>query len=177
MFDCVTTVKPVLSSHSKIDKTKILMTNGSWMKVESIAECSPCILQYFWPALSHNRSRITNFGLLFEWPLKTGFTVYETGRYYLGALILSTSLTQASSILGSITVWAIVTPTLAQNRLIASGGKPLRLRAVSVNRRGSSQSLENKEQSITLPDLTTWMKFLKAGILYCWGVASIWDNK
>ena len=32
------TVKPVLSDHSKIDKTKILMTNGSLMKVESIAE-------------------------------------------------------------------------------------------------------------------------------------------
>ena len=25
--------------HSKIDKTKILLTNGSFMKVESIAEC------------------------------------------------------------------------------------------------------------------------------------------
>ena len=34
------TVKPVLSDHSKIDKTKVLMTNGSLMKVESIAECS-----------------------------------------------------------------------------------------------------------------------------------------
>ena len=32
----------------KIDKIKILMTNGSLMKVESIAECSPwSILQYF----------------------------------------------------------------------------------------------------------------------------------
>ena len=32
----------------KIDKTKILMTNGSLIKVESIAECSPCnLLQYF----------------------------------------------------------------------------------------------------------------------------------
>ena len=34
------TVKPVLSSHSKIDKTKNLMTNGNLMEVESIAECS-----------------------------------------------------------------------------------------------------------------------------------------
>ena len=34
-------VKPVLRGHSKIDKTKILMTNGSLMKVKSIAECSP----------------------------------------------------------------------------------------------------------------------------------------
>ena len=35
------TVKPVLSSHSKIDKTKDLKTDGSLMKVESIAECCP----------------------------------------------------------------------------------------------------------------------------------------
>ena len=43
------TVKPALSGQSKIDKTKTLMTNGSLMKVQSIAEC---ILQYFWPVLS-----------------------------------------------------------------------------------------------------------------------------
>ena len=42
------TVKPVLSGHTKIDKTKVLKTNGSLMKFESIAECSPwIILQYF----------------------------------------------------------------------------------------------------------------------------------
>ena len=35
------TVKPVLSSHLKIDKTKVLMTNSSLMTAESIAECSP----------------------------------------------------------------------------------------------------------------------------------------
>ena len=41
------TVKPVLSDHLKIDKTKVLKTNGNLMKVESIAECSPwSILQY-----------------------------------------------------------------------------------------------------------------------------------
>ena len=33
-------IKPVLSSHSKIDKTNVLKTNGTLMKVESIAECS-----------------------------------------------------------------------------------------------------------------------------------------
>ena len=33
-------VKPVSSSHSKIDKAKILKVNGSLMKVKSIAECS-----------------------------------------------------------------------------------------------------------------------------------------
>ena len=34
----VYTVKPVQNSHLKIDKTKILMTTGSLMKVESIPE-------------------------------------------------------------------------------------------------------------------------------------------
>ena len=34
------TSKPVLSGHSRIDKTKALKTDGSLMKVESIAECS-----------------------------------------------------------------------------------------------------------------------------------------
>ena len=38
------TVKPVLSGHSKIDKTKILKTKGSLMKVESIAEHSAILL-------------------------------------------------------------------------------------------------------------------------------------
>lgn len=37
--------------------------------------------------------------------------------------------------------------TLAQKRLMASGGKPLLLRAVRVNRRGSSQSLERQYRS------------------------------
>ena len=52
------------------------MTNGSLTKVESITECSHLsILQYFGPPLSDNRLLKTNFGLLFEWLLKTGFTV------------------------------------------------------------------------------------------------------
>ena len=42
------TVKPVLSGHLKIDKTEVLMDNGSLMEVESIAKCSPwSILQSF----------------------------------------------------------------------------------------------------------------------------------
>ena len=42
IFNFKVTVKPVLSSHSKIDKTKVLKTDGtcSLMQVESIAECS-----------------------------------------------------------------------------------------------------------------------------------------
>ena len=39
----------------KIYKTKVLVTHGSLIKVESIAECSTwSILQNFWPALSDN---------------------------------------------------------------------------------------------------------------------------
>ena len=34
------TVKPVLSGHSKIDKTKVLKTDGSIVQDKSIAECS-----------------------------------------------------------------------------------------------------------------------------------------
>ena len=72
----VTTVKPFLSSHLKIDKIMVLIENGSRMKVKSIAECSKgSILQYFWPALSNNWYRKPIFGVLFEWPLKAGFTV------------------------------------------------------------------------------------------------------
>ena len=39
-FTNETIVKPVLSCHSKIDKTKISITNGSLMQVKSIVECS-----------------------------------------------------------------------------------------------------------------------------------------
>ena len=39
-FSCTNTVKHVLSGHLKIDKTKVLMTNGNLMKVKSNAEYS-----------------------------------------------------------------------------------------------------------------------------------------
>ena len=46
------------------------MTNGSLMKVESIAESSPwSILQYFWPALSDN------------WSWKPIFGIFESGHF------------------------------------------------------------------------------------------------
>ena len=38
LYKCLNTVKPVLDSHSKIDKTKVLKTNGRLMKVESISQ-------------------------------------------------------------------------------------------------------------------------------------------
>ena len=66
--------KTCLKQPLEKDKTKILMTSGSLMKVESIAECSHWT---FTPALCDNGSCVkTIFGLLFEWMLKTGFTAY-----------------------------------------------------------------------------------------------------
>ena len=68
----VTTVKPVLSDYSKIDKAKILLTNGSLMKGKRIAECSHSAI--ILTCIKQKSVLITNFGLLFEWPLMTGFT-------------------------------------------------------------------------------------------------------
>ena len=49
------TVKPVLSGHSKIDKPKVIKTNGSLMKVEIIEDCSLAIIglenSFFWSSL------------------------------------------------------------------------------------------------------------------------------
>ena len=39
IFSSYNTVKTVHSGHLKIDKTKVLMENGSLMEVESIVEC------------------------------------------------------------------------------------------------------------------------------------------
>ena len=78
------TVKPFLSGHSKIDKTKVLKTNGSLMKVESIAESSLCwsILQYFRPALSDNPSWKPIFGLLLSGCLRQ-VLLYIWGMYII----------------------------------------------------------------------------------------------
>ena len=68
--------KTFLQRQLKIDKTKILMEKGSLTKVESIAECShsaillTCIKR-------DNRYWKPIFRVLFEWPLKTGFTVCQ----------------------------------------------------------------------------------------------------
>ena len=46
---CIFISIAILSGHLKIDKTKVLMENGSLMEVQIITECSPWnILQYFW---------------------------------------------------------------------------------------------------------------------------------
>ena len=63
-----------------MDKTKILiLTNGSLMKVKSIAES---ILQYFWPALSDNRSWKPIFGL-FERDHFTQVLLFYKSNFHL----------------------------------------------------------------------------------------------
>ena len=61
-----------------MDKTKILMTNGSLMKVE-VLQNAPigAFCNTFDLHLAIIRLPKTNFGLLFEWPLKILFTVSE----------------------------------------------------------------------------------------------------
>ena len=61
--------KTCVKGHSKVDKRKILMINGSLMKVESFAECSLwSILQYFRPALSDYCSSKPMYGLFESGP-------------------------------------------------------------------------------------------------------------
>ena len=62
-FLFASTVKLVLSGHSKIEETKVLKPCGSLIQLKSIAECSKgSILQYFWPVLSNNKSWNPTFG-------------------------------------------------------------------------------------------------------------------
>ena len=66
-----------------MDKTKILITNGSLMQGKSIAECPPwSILQYFCPALSDN------------WSWKPIYGLFESGRFtqvFLYSTVLESS--------------------------------------------------------------------------------------
>ena len=108
------TVNRVLSGHSKIDKTKILMTNGSLMKVKRIAECSPwSILQYFWHTLSHNPTWKLIFALFWEWSFKTGFTAWN----WISAL--KTSYRAPDKLLDQLGIYATWLSSIAylQNQL------------------------------------------------------------
>ena len=72
------TVKPVLSSHSKVDQKLVFKTDYLLMQIKSIAECSKgSILQLILSTFIKLPYVIKIFVLsVFEWPLKTGFTVY-----------------------------------------------------------------------------------------------------
>ena len=68
-----------LSGHSKRTPKEFFYTDYRLMQVKSIAECSKwSIRQYFQPSLSYHLSIGSFFWSIFEWPLKTGFTVLST---------------------------------------------------------------------------------------------------
>ena len=78
------TVKPVQNVPSKIDKTKILITIGSLMKVKSIAEFSPwSILQVLLTCIKRYLVLKTRFWSFWEWPFYTGFTIHEKMNIHL----------------------------------------------------------------------------------------------
>ena len=56
----------------------VFKTDYRLMQVKGIAECSKgSILQYFRPSLSYHLSLRFLFSLFFEWPLKTGFSLWS----------------------------------------------------------------------------------------------------
>ena len=68
------------------------MTNGSLMKVKSIAECSKkSILQILLTCIEQYSVLKINFWSSFEWPFKTGFTVLEIFLCLMIAFILMNS--------------------------------------------------------------------------------------
>ena len=73
------TVKPALRGHTKrTPKLVFFKTDYLLMQVKSIAECyKGSILQYFLPSLTYNVPFVIKIFVLsiFEWLLKTGFTV------------------------------------------------------------------------------------------------------
>ena len=70
--DDISTVKPVISSHSTRTQKLVFNTDYRLMHVKSIAESSPSsILQYFRPSLSYQTFVLS----IFKWLIKTGFTV------------------------------------------------------------------------------------------------------
>ena len=73
-------MKPVLSDHSKIDRTKVVRTGGSLMQVERIAECSWAFCYTFDLHLAIIGLK-NIFWSSFELPFKTSFTVSRPPRY------------------------------------------------------------------------------------------------
>ena len=80
-----TTVRPVLSGHSKRRPNLVFKINHL-MQVKSIAECSR---RYFRPLLSYHLSLRPSFFSIFEWSRKTGFTVYVESINTVTQTILS----------------------------------------------------------------------------------------
>ena len=75
------------------------MTNGSLIKVQSIAECSPwSILQYFWPLLSHNRPWKPIFLSFWKWPFYTDFTVWAI-PYFVCMFVFCVNVSPAAMVI------------------------------------------------------------------------------
>ena len=75
------TVKPVLSGHSQKDKKMVFKTNYRLVHVKSIAECSKGENSAILSTFIKLPFAIKIFVLtIFEWPLKTDFTVFKTER-------------------------------------------------------------------------------------------------
>ena len=71
--------KICVNGHSKKDKTRILLTNGSSMKIKSIAECSAILLTCIKLYLVLK----ANFLSFWEWVFYSGFTVLLTYFIFL----------------------------------------------------------------------------------------------
>ena len=80
----LSTVKPVLSSHSQKDRKLVFKTDYRLMQVKSIAECSKgSIRQYFRPSLTYHLPLRPFFCLFLSgWPFYTVFTVPVTYVFY-----------------------------------------------------------------------------------------------
>ena len=77
--DC--TVKPVFSGHSKKRPKLIFKTDYRLMQVKSIAECSKREHSAILSTFIKPPFVIKIFVLhIFEWPLKTGFTIFHGPR-------------------------------------------------------------------------------------------------
>ena len=109
------TCKTCLKRPLETDKTKVLMENGSLMKVESIAEN---ILQYFWPALSNSQ-----LWLHFEWSLNRFVPIPESfGNYHICAKasfkrhcwLIQLAYTSKKEGKDQISIQSSITPDLGQ---------------------------------------------------------------
>ena len=70
--------KPVLSGHPKRGPKLIFQDQLSLNAGQKYCRMLPfkgSILQFFPPSLSYHLSSRSLYGLFFEWPLKTGFTL------------------------------------------------------------------------------------------------------
>ena len=108
--------KTCVNGHSKTDKTKILMTNGSLMKFKSIAECSPwSILQCFWPSLSVNWSWKPICGL-FESDRFTQVFLYYTlyDIYHIFGTVFA-AITQGLHTVNVLNTLKLQAPKIAKN--------------------------------------------------------------